>query len=255
MEGWIKLHRQFTKWEWYNDINTCRLFLHLLIIANHEDQKWRGIVIKRGQRLTSLGHLAKETGLTVQNVRTSIKKLKSTSELTSKPTNKNTLITICNYDKYQDKVTNKLTSQLTNDQQTTNKQLTTNKNVKNVKNDKKKEKIYKKEDSDNPLWQGFCGNCEMLELKNRVKPDLYLQAIQEFSKKGSATKQVKECLVWCKANDKKIVTIMRIRNWFNNWVAFNKTKELKQMTERQDKKMTQKNFTKPNLTPKWTPPT
>ena len=59
----------------------------------------------------------------MQNVRTSINKLKSTGELTSKSTNKYTLVTLTNYGFYQDddkQLTNKLTSKLTNEQQTTN---------------------------------------------------------------------------------------------------------------------------------------
>ena len=48
-QGWIKLHRKFLKWEWYDDINTSRFFLHCLFRANHKDKKWRGTMIKRGQ--------------------------------------------------------------------------------------------------------------------------------------------------------------------------------------------------------------
>ena len=44
--GWIKLHRKFLKWEWYSDINTKSLFLHLLLTANHKDKQWQGITVK-----------------------------------------------------------------------------------------------------------------------------------------------------------------------------------------------------------------
>ena len=56
--GYIKLFRQFSDWEWYKDINTKCLFLHCLISANFKDAKWQGIVVKRGQFITSLAHLA-----------------------------------------------------------------------------------------------------------------------------------------------------------------------------------------------------
>ena len=56
-------------------------------MANHEDQKWEGVTIKRGQRVTSYQHLADETGLTYQKVRTALNNLKSTGEITSKSTN------------------------------------------------------------------------------------------------------------------------------------------------------------------------
>ena len=61
--GWIKLHRDFTKFEWYQDANTMRLFLHLLITANHKKVKWQGNTIGRGQLITSHGNLAKGLGL------------------------------------------------------------------------------------------------------------------------------------------------------------------------------------------------
>ena len=89
------------------------------------------------------------TGLSVQNVRTSLNKLKSTHEITSKTTNKYTYITINNFNDYQE-----TTNKLTNNQQTTNKQLTTteegkkDKNIKeSIKENKKSNKLrFPKED-------------------------------------------------------------------------------------------------------------
>ena len=101
MEGWIKLHRKMINWEWYNDINVKVVFLHLLLTANHEDKKWQGIEIKRGQKITSLSHLAEETKLSVKQIRNVLNKLKSTGEITSKRTNKYTIITIVKYNDYQ----------------------------------------------------------------------------------------------------------------------------------------------------------
>ena len=101
MEGWIKLHRKMINWEWYNDINVKVVFLHLLLTANHEDKKWQGIEIKRGQKITSLSHLAEETKLSVKQIRNVLNKLKSTGKITSKGTNKYTIITIVKYNDYQ----------------------------------------------------------------------------------------------------------------------------------------------------------
>ncbi|MFA5036155.1 MAG: hypothetical protein WC479_03170 [Candidatus Izemoplasmatales bacterium] len=131
MDGWIKLHRKILEWEWYGDLNTRALFIHLLLTVNHKDNKWMGITILSGSRACSYQTLSEETGITVQSVRTSITKLKSTGELTSKSNNKYTLITVNNYNLYQE-----VTSKLTNEQQATNKQLTTNKNDKNDKKER-----------------------------------------------------------------------------------------------------------------------
>lgn len=134
--GFIKLHRSITQWEWYKDQNVKDVFLHLLLMANHEDTKWQGIVIKRGQRITSLNHIATEVGsLSVQQVRTALNKLKSTHEITSETTNEYTIITITSYDTYQANNTQN-NKRITNEQQTNNKRITTNKNEKNEKNEK-----------------------------------------------------------------------------------------------------------------------
>lgn len=126
--GWIKLHRQLLNWEWYTDEKVFRVFLHLLLKANHEKVKWRGYDIEVGQRITSYQHLSDELGLGVQSIRTALNKLKSTGEITVKNNNKHSIITILKYKSFQS------TDKLTGEQQATNKQLTTNKNYKNEKN-------------------------------------------------------------------------------------------------------------------------
>ena len=132
---WISIHRKFKEWQWYKNINVKTLFLHLLLKANFKDNYWRDVFVKRGQTLTSIEHLSEETGLTVQQTRTALSKLKSTHEITIQTTSKYTLITIEKYDFYQKNnkgVTNKLTSTVTNNQQTNNKQVTTNNNDNNI---------------------------------------------------------------------------------------------------------------------------
>lgn len=122
MEGWIKLHRKMVEWEWYNDNNVKILFLHLLLTANHKDKKWQGIIIKRGQKITSIQHLAEETKLTVQQTRTALNRLKSTGEITIQSTNKYSLITIEKYGDYQDcNEENNKQNNIRNNKRTTNK--------------------------------------------------------------------------------------------------------------------------------------
>lgn len=172
MNGFISIDRKILEWEWYTDINVVRLFTHLLLTVNWEDKKWQGKVIKRGQIVTSLSSLAKQTGLGVQSVRTCLEKLKKTKELTIKTTNKYTLISITNYDYYQSPNTqptrNQQTSQnqqskmevnskeyqefidfknkqLTNNKQTNNNQLTTTKQINNLTNKQDKKTKAKKE--------------------------------------------------------------------------------------------------------------
>jgi len=101
MTGWIKQHRKFVKWEWFTDVNTCHLFQYLLLEANHKETKWRGHIIMPGQLLTGRKKMALDTGLSERNVRTSLDKLKSTKEVTSRTFSKYSIITITNWNKYQ----------------------------------------------------------------------------------------------------------------------------------------------------------
>lgn len=130
--GFVTIHRKIVDWEWYSDANVFRVFTHLILTANWEPKKWQGILVERGQKITSIQHIAEETGLTPQSVRTAIGKLKLTGELTSQSTNKYTIVTLTNYGFYQtseNEVTSKITSNLTNEQQTNNKRVTTTKQL------------------------------------------------------------------------------------------------------------------------------
>lgn len=86
--GFIVLHRKILKWEWYQKSEMVHLFLHLLLSANHEDSRWQGIEIKRGQLLTGLNSLRKNTHISQRKLRTCITRLKATNEIATKTTNK-----------------------------------------------------------------------------------------------------------------------------------------------------------------------
>lgn len=124
MDGWIKFYRKFLSWEWYSDINTKCLFLHLLLKANHKAKKWRGITIQQGQLVTGRKVLAEEIGLSEQQVRTSLLRLKSTNEITIESTRQYSIITLVKWNDYQAEQPTK--------QPTDNQQSTTNKNEKNI---------------------------------------------------------------------------------------------------------------------------
>ena len=99
--GFILLYRQITEWEWYQNPNTFRVFLHILLKANFTDGRFEGREIKRGQLVTSLDHLSKETKLTVKEVRTALNHLIGTGELASESCNRYRVITVVKYNEYQ----------------------------------------------------------------------------------------------------------------------------------------------------------
>ena len=104
-EGYIKLYRSLIDWEWYDDINVCRLWTHLLLTTNFKPGKWHGIEYESGQRIVSISGLADETGLSFKQVRTALDKLKSTKEVSTNRAyhgaNGMSVVTIENWDKFQ----------------------------------------------------------------------------------------------------------------------------------------------------------
>ncbi len=128
MNGYIKLHRKLVNWEWYTDIPTKTLFIHLLLVANHKPNKWRGMVIGTGQCITSFEKLSVQTGLSIQQIRTSMQKLISTNEIEKTSTNQFTLIKVLKYNDYQ---TSQKESNMQNNKQSnkqSNNPITTNNN-------------------------------------------------------------------------------------------------------------------------------
>ena len=166
MSNFIKVDRKILKWEWWSDINTCRLFLYMLIVAYWKSGNYKGKNIPRGSFPSSLSELSKETGLTENEVRTAIKHLKSTGEITSKSHSKFTVFTVKNYDLYQSdnkQNYNESTGEITSKSQSINEQITsksqavneilTSTILKEYKNERIKEvkKENKKEDNTLPL--------------------------------------------------------------------------------------------------------
>ena len=122
-EPFIKLYRKMLKWEWYDDINTCRLFLHCLLRAEWKAGSWHGIHYEAGQFITSIQNLANETNLSRQQVRTSLKKLLATNELTTNQHGAARIITVVKWGEYQG--ANMVSNQeITTNQPTDNQQLT-----------------------------------------------------------------------------------------------------------------------------------
>lgn len=118
--GYIKLHRSLLNWEWYGDLNTKAVFLHLLLTVNISDGSWRGIPVKRGQRIYSRASLAKEIGISEKNLRTALSHLKKTGEVANLSTPQYSMVTVLNYDRYQDGASQVANEGPTNGQQVAN---------------------------------------------------------------------------------------------------------------------------------------
>jgi len=148
MKGWVKLYRELSDKPIWKDSTPEQkvVLITILMMVYHDENEWefQGDKYKcePGQMITSLQKIAEVagTGISVQNVRTAIKRFERYGFLTNVSTNKNRLITIVNWELYQgsnDKTNNVVNisanKQLTSNQQAANKQLTTTKNDKNYK--------------------------------------------------------------------------------------------------------------------------
>lgn len=130
--GYIKTFRALKRWGWYKDVPTCKLWLHILLSANYEPCMFMGNEIQVGQMVTSYVSLAEGSGLSVQQVRTALAKLKKTGEITVQTNRHYTLITVPKYSEYQQTDNRPSTDNqhtdntpITDSQQTDNSQVTT----------------------------------------------------------------------------------------------------------------------------------
>lgn len=213
--GWIKIHRKFLDWEWYDCPNTSRLFIHCLLLANHEDKKWRGEIIKRGSFITSINKLSEGSKLSFQNVRTSLKNLEDTGEVTRKSTHKLTKLTICEYDTYQNVEfsTNKLdNNQITNEQQTANNQITTTKEDKELK-EYKNNTISSEPEKSAPSMIFDYTNGEF----SQDIPEKWLQVWIEAYPAVNILSEISKAKAWLFANPKK--RKKDYKRFLTNWIS------------------------------------
>lgn len=138
----IKLDRNIQRWRWYQDGNTFRVFVHLLIKANVSDCDFQTITVHRGQLVTSIRHLANEIGISQKAVRVALGHLEETHEVAKSSNSKYTVITVLNYDAYQNRAQSTANKgqakgkQRANEgqQYKNNKNISSNEDIKNDKN-------------------------------------------------------------------------------------------------------------------------
>lgn len=185
-KAFVKVYRKFIEWEWYTDTNTKALFLHCLLRANWESGKWKGINYEAGEFITSLPSLSNECGMSIQAIRTSLEKLVSTGELTSRTTDKVTgktlskcrIITVNNWNKYQgDNSQNNSQTNRQSNRTATGKQQASNSSKRIIKNNKEEKK--KKEEAAVaavPPSEGFHDDDEGMDPMEALR--LYEQSLQ-----------------------------------------------------------------------------
>lgn len=176
INGYIKLHRSILDWEWWSDIPTFRVFMTLLLMCNINDYEFMGHTIYRGQMVTSYPSLSQQTNLSIMQVRRAIKNLKATGEITVKKTNKFSVITINNYEKFQ-AVTGKTTGKTVTGKITGNTtgNVTVKKSKEALKNQQKNQTKGKMEQSEQQSKKQATQHQYKKNIKKGVSKDTHLK--------------------------------------------------------------------------------
>ena len=163
MPGWIKIHRQIQNCLIWDDkpFNMASAWIDLLLLANHEDKETifdkKPILVKRGQRITSVRELSARWGWGKDKTLRFLRLLEREKMIVKDSDSRKTLITIVNYGFYQgqcatDGATNETTDGATVGHPT--EQLTEHKQeLKNYKNDKRRKEIIPAPPCEGGEWQ------------------------------------------------------------------------------------------------------
>lgn len=177
MNGWIKISRELPKhWIW-QDADRLKWWLDLLFMASWEDSKQlvgsRLIEIKRGQLVASISYLVKRWSVGHNTVIAFLKMLQEEKMITKSSMRNVSIITICNYEKYQatDNLSDKVNSEISTQYQfavsgiadspadnIADNPADTNKEIKNIRNNinKKQTKSESEDFSDcESLFEDF----------------------------------------------------------------------------------------------------
>lgn len=91
-QGYVKLPRDILARKWANDANTMNLYLFLLTNAAFKDFEYKGMIIHNGEFVTSVDFLSKRLKQTTQQIRTRLKRLVSTNDITISATRQHSVI-------------------------------------------------------------------------------------------------------------------------------------------------------------------
>ena len=140
MEGWIKIHRKILENPIVcKDSDYLAVWIYLLLNATHKEFpalfKGKKIILKKGQLITGRKSIAEQLNISESKVKRILVELENDQQIDRQRSNKNSLVSILNWDKYQE--TDQEDGQQMDSKWTaSDQQMTTNKNVKNVKNER-----------------------------------------------------------------------------------------------------------------------
>lgn len=141
MEGWIKIHRKMLDNPVVcKDAEYLAVWMYLLLNASHDGYKacFKGekITLHPGQLITGRKSIADKLSINESKVKRILQAFKNDQQIDQQPSNKNSLITILNWDEYQ-KSDQQNSQQMTSKRPASDQQVTTNKNVRMKECEKK----------------------------------------------------------------------------------------------------------------------
>lgn len=138
MEGWIKIHRKILENPIIcKDSDYLAVWIYLLLNATHKEIpalfKGKKIILQKGQLITGRKSMSSQLKISESKIYRIINDFKSEQQIEQQTSNQNSLISILNWDKYQ-QIEQQNEQQMNNERTTDEQPVNTNKNVKNDKN-------------------------------------------------------------------------------------------------------------------------
>lgn len=228
MAGFIKLNRNIKNWRWYKSPNDLIVFLYMLLTAAYEPTECMQHNLKRGELIASISFIAAETGLTIQQVKTSVKHLMLTNEITKRSTTKNTVFKVENYDQFID-ANQLINQQITNDQPTNNQRVTneqptsnqqvTNKQPTNKKEIKEIQEIQEVKEVKEILFASTVYTLPAVGGKKVAISKEQFEKWQTLYPAVDVMQELKKMDGWLNANPTRIKTAKGIPRFVNSWLA------------------------------------
>lgn len=133
--GWFKMYRTIIDWEWFKEHDMTCFFIYCLCKANLSDKYWRGTLIKKGQAVISRPTVCSDLGIKDRRYRTIVSRLIKSGEILTQTSEKHTIVTIVNWERYQaDLIEDAEEMRQATDQRTTNERPTNDNEIHEISN-------------------------------------------------------------------------------------------------------------------------
>ena len=100
-EGYVKLYRSILESGVWADEWLLKLWIWCLLRANYAARPWKEMVIERGQFVTGRDSAAEALGVHPSRIYRGLAALERMGNISLESNNKNTIVTVVNYESYQ----------------------------------------------------------------------------------------------------------------------------------------------------------